>query len=352
LQFPVDEDVRVMTPNQIYDVFEGESDGRSLLKNSKYVVLGAGKTGMDCIVYLQRTLKVDPDDIAWVISNDVWMMNLEAGGGPSMFPRYLAKFDNDIDQAAQALEKKGWLVRLDKNFLPTKFRFPVLHKDELKLLQNIKTVIRRGRATAIRKNSDSNIMVEFGSEQSQWEAFSPIDKCVFVHATSPGPFNGLYPGSTIYNSAKKMTLKLLFAPPISFSMSALAKIEAGRRKGTLDLDFARRLALASEEDKQEDNKEFTENDLLNLLIRAWKGSSFQPMINLAIIFAILDQDPMFGINWAKQNRLSFLSIPNFKCETCNDLRMLRSKGQSLGIPENDIRMLELLSERLKPLEGM
>ena len=49
-----------------------------------------------------------------------------------MFPRYLylSKFDNDIDQAAQALEKKGWLVRLDndKNFLPTKFRFPVLRK--------------------------------------------------------------------------------------------------------------------------------------------------------------------------------------------------------------------------------
>ena len=115
-------------------------------------------------------------------------------------------------------------------------------------------------------------------------------------------------------------------------MSALAKIEAGRRKGTLDLDFARRLALDSEEDKQEGNKEFTENDLLNSLIRAWKSSSFQPMINIAIIFAILDQDPMFGVSWAKQNRLSFLSISNFKCETCNDLRMLCALKEN--IPRN------------------
>jgi hypothetical protein len=348
-----------MTPNQIYDVFQGDSDGRNLLLKKKYIILGAGKTGMDCVVYLQQTMKVNPNDIAWVISNDVWMLSLEAGGDPDAWPRCLAKFDNDVDQASLALEKEGTFVRLDKSIMPSKFRFPVIPKDELKLLQNVKTVIRRGRATAIRRRSSSgsNVMVEFGSQQSPWEAFAPIDECVFVHATSPGPFNGSGPNTTIFNSAKTMTLKLVFAPPISLSMSVVAKIEAARRNGTLDLDFMRRLVLALEEDKPgNNNKNFTENDLLNALIRPFINSFslFRPMINLATFLAILDQDPMVGMNWMKQNRLSILCYPDagFKSETCDDLRMLRSKGNSLGLPENDMRMLEVLSEKLKPLEGM
>ena len=110
---------------------------------------------------------------------------------------------------------------------------------------------------------------------------------------------------------------------------------------------------ATEEENPGNDKNFTtENNLLNALIRPFSFSSFQPMINLATIFEILYQDPMVGTNWMKQNRLSTLSIPGFKCETCDDLRMLRSKGNSLGLLKNDIRMLEVLSEKLKPLEGM
>ena len=51
LKFPVDEKVKVMTPNQIYDAFQEESGkGRSFLSRKKFIVLGAGKTGIDCVV--------------------------------------------------------------------------------------------------------------------------------------------------------------------------------------------------------------------------------------------------------------------------------------------------------------
>jgi hypothetical protein len=39
----------------------------------KYVVIGAGKTGMDACVYLQTSKGVDPEDILWVMPHDAWI---------------------------------------------------------------------------------------------------------------------------------------------------------------------------------------------------------------------------------------------------------------------------------------
>lgn len=352
-QFPVDEEVRVMTPNQIFDAFQEGSDKRNSMLENKYVVIGAGKTGMDAIVYLQRVMKVDPIDIAWVISNDVWMFNAAYDSSPSDFVSTLIKFNMDLEKTAFALEQKGALLRLDKNFNPTVFRLPSILPADFKLLRNIKTVIRRGRATAIRHKYNSNVVVEFGSDHPPWEAFAPNEKCVFVHASSPGPSNGAADTCSIFDSSKKMTLKLLYVPPITLSMSVLAKIEATRRKGTLDLPFMRRLALALGEEKLKVNK-LTENDLLKMLLHSLDldmSNIFRHQMSGAIIFAILDRDPMVALNWMKGNRLSFMSIPGMKSRVSDNVRTLCSKGNALGLSENDVRMLELVGEKLKPLEG-
>lgn len=353
LQFPVDEGVRVMTPNQIFDAFQGKTDKKSLTRKTKYVVLGAGKTGMDCIIYLQRTMKVDPDDIAWVISKDVWMMDLDGGGNPLYFPRALMKNDNDLDKTSLYMEKIGQFVRLDKNVQPSRFRFPTIPRNELKLLRKVKTLIRRGRATAIRCKYGSNVAIEFGDEHSPWDVFAPIDECVFVHATSPGPFNGVDPDIPIFDSPDKMTLNLLCAPPVSFSMSALALIETARSNGALDVGFMRRLVKILGTETSGANDELTENEMLDVLIKSVSLETVQRhLINSAILYAILDKDPLVVNKRLKQNRLSFMSIPGFKSGACDDMRLLCEKGKVLGLSENEIRMLELLGEKIKPLEGM
>ena len=38
-----------------------------------YVVIGGGKTGMDAITYLIKRQGVDPDNIVWVVPNEVWI---------------------------------------------------------------------------------------------------------------------------------------------------------------------------------------------------------------------------------------------------------------------------------------
>lgn len=394
LQFPVDDEVRVMTPNQVYDAYEENS--KEMRKN-KYVVLGAGKTGMDAVVYLQRTMKIDPVDIAWVISQDVWMSSRNGGGSPISHSLLLLKHDNDTQKAALEGEEEGSIVRLDKDILPTVFKFPLVSNEELKLYQNIKTIIRRGRATAIRRRSsntnvnskDDGVLVEFGSDDhSPWEAFAPIDKCIFVHATSPGPFVNGYTAfqpdhqaketsTGIFNSEKKMTLNLLFEPPISISMSCLAKIEAIRNKGTLDLECMKRLMLArdmGEENPLIDRDNYTENEMLDALIQPYitgvsttsSASSplkpyeliaARPMLNLAVILSICDKDPLVSMKWMKQNRLAFLgSIPGFKCRVCKAVQNFITKGivdgKKVGLTEQDMRMLEPLKDQIQPLEGM
>jgi len=351
LQFPVDEEVQVMTPNQIYDSFEGENNKRtSLLLRNKYVVLGAGKTGIDCVVYLQRTMKIDPSDIAWVVSRDVWMGNSERGGDPQTWTRCLAECDNDTNKAALALEAKGNLVRLDSNVLPSRFRFPIIPPDELQLARNITTIIRRGRAKSIRRKSRGSaeeVVIEFGDGHPPWEAFAPIQQCVFVHATSPGPFNGSDPNIPVFNSPKTMTLQLILTGPRTFSMSLLAKLEAGRRNKTLDLNCLRNLV--------EENKEgsSSENDILNAAFRPLtQAAPYRSLMNLAIVLATLDRDPFAAIDWMTQNRLCFLSISGTKASSCEDIRMLRAKGKSLGLHEIDLSMLQVLWDKLRPLEGM
>ena len=37
----------------------------------KYLIIGAGKTGVDAVLYLLDN-KVDPDKIMWIMPNDVW----------------------------------------------------------------------------------------------------------------------------------------------------------------------------------------------------------------------------------------------------------------------------------------
>mmetsp|Transcript_10642 Transcript_10642/g.23503 ORF Transcript_10642/g.23503 Transcript_10642/m.23503 type:complete len:526 (-) Transcript_10642:54-1631(-) len=352
LQFPVDDEVRVMTPNQVYDA--NNANPTEMLKN-KYVVLGAGKTAMDAVVYLQRTMKIDPANIAWVISQDVWMSKLGGGGNPTAWGRALVKHDNDTQKAALEMESKGAMVRLDKKIMPTVFKFPVVPADELKLMQNVKTIIRRGRATAIRKNANSKVTIEFGDDHSPWEAFAPLEKCVFVHCTSPGPFNATKNREIgIFSSDKKMTLSLLFAPPISISMSCLAKVEASRRKGALDLKCMKRLMLAREGNPP--TKDYTENELLDALIQPMLMVPVRPMLNLAVVLAICHTDPMVLMDWMKQNRLAFLSIPGYKCMAYEDVRMLQAKGAaggvSVGLTEPDMNMLELLGDAIQPLEGM
>jgi hypothetical protein len=80
-KFQVHSEVKLVPVNGIADV-------RSPFE--KYVVLGAGKTGIDAVLFLMNQ-NVDPDKIIWIMPNDAWYVNRD-----TLKPHLMYKTTMDI----------------------------------------------------------------------------------------------------------------------------------------------------------------------------------------------------------------------------------------------------------------
>lgn len=357
-EFYVSKDVELITPNQVYDMPKSEEVCKTRwfqtpeYTRKQYVVLGAGKTAMDTVVFMQNKLHIPADNIAWVVPNDVWMLSRN-GGGPWAWGRALLENDLDVEQAALTLETKGILTRLDANIQPTRFRFPIVSDEDVTYMRKIKNVIRRGRVTDIvRRQGDGgdSISVHFVDGQEPWT----IDgNYTFVHCTSPGPFNG-HVASPPFVSPREIGLEFLYAPPVPISMSCIAVLESQRRRGKLDMELGRQLF----------GKDATETQVLASMLggyRLQRRDSYcradglehiYPLQTLASFLAIFDEeDPTAGYNWMKKNRLSFFSIPGYKGEVYENVLTLLKKEKELGLEEKDVLILRGVAKKLAVLEG-
>jgi len=358
VQFEVHANINMITPNQLYDSHQVQVATKERGPKIQYVVLGYGKTAMDAVVYMLKEMKVIRDDISWIIPNDVWMLNREGGGGPWSYSKALLAADGDLERACTDLEARGIIVRMDKDITPTRFRFPVIGKDELTYMRKVKNIIRRGRVTSITSDDDGAIKVNFGNDHEPWVLPPSDQKRVFIHCTCPGPFNPDREwNNETFVSDSEMRLLALYVPPISISLSVLAKVESARRRGTLDIDFGIKLLRAKSLLQNGDSKIPTDNDILRQLIIGTKlnGEDSDHLVslpNLALFLALVDTDPMVGYNWMKSNRLSFFSIPGFKSGIVNSMGRLAKDGKKLGLAESDIIMCELLQEKLLPLKDL
>ena len=125
---------------------------------SDYVVIGAGKTGMDACLFLLKN-QVDPDHIRWIMPRDSWMLdraNIQPG---NLFAESIGRtFTEQLQDTAAAssvedlfarVEARGGLLRLDSNITPTMYRCATVTKAELQQLRRIEQVIRKGHVTSI-----------------------------------------------------------------------------------------------------------------------------------------------------------------------------------------------------------
>merc|ERR1712179_190553 len=119
----------------------------------KYVVVGAGKTGIDAVLYL-LDLKMDPDKIVWIMPNDSWFFNRSAFYLESVMD-YVAGTTKALYQVENfkelmlKMEDGEWMLRLDKTRWPTKFKCATVNMEELNKLKNIKNIVRQGRVAEI-----------------------------------------------------------------------------------------------------------------------------------------------------------------------------------------------------------
>ena len=125
----------------------------------RYVVIGAGKTGLDALSYLLDH-GVDQEKIVWIVSNDSWFMCRDPIEGENIktfhkkIPKFMTLFleAENVDECYKKCESSGQFLRLDKDIWPTKNHAATVSTREIMQYRSIKNVIRQGRVDRIEKD--------------------------------------------------------------------------------------------------------------------------------------------------------------------------------------------------------
>ncbi len=135
-----------------------------------FVIVGAGKTGMDAACWLLAS-GADPESISWIMPRDSWLLNrLKTQPGIDFFEETIAgqadmmeayAMATDVDDLFDRLEACGVMLRIDPNVRPTIHRYATVSTGEVAQLARIKHVIRKGRVTSI---SPTSVVLEGGQE--------------------------------------------------------------------------------------------------------------------------------------------------------------------------------------------
>lgn len=146
-----------------YDVEAGidcvsPNDLPRLAAHERYVVVGAGKTGIDTCLWL-LSHGVGPDRLTWIMPRDSWLLDRETMQPGALFADKLkAGFTAQlraINDAASVhdvfarLEDAGVLLRIDPAVRPAMYRCATVTRLELEQLRRITGVVRMGHLLAI-----------------------------------------------------------------------------------------------------------------------------------------------------------------------------------------------------------
>ena len=142
---------------------------RCAFDRTQYTIVGAGKTGMDAVLWLLRN-EVDPDRIGWIMPRDSWLLDRKTiQPGPEFGVSSLANFANQMEAIANAasvddmfdrLSAAGCLLRLDDTERPSMYRCATVTQAELEQLRRVRNVVRKGRVQHI---DPSEMVLEGGS---------------------------------------------------------------------------------------------------------------------------------------------------------------------------------------------
>ena len=139
---------------------------------SGYVIVGAGKTGIDACLWLLEN-GVAAAQICWIMPRDPWLQNrINFQPGEAFFTQSYGAFAAQVEIVRQAqsvqevfnqLEAKGQLLRIDRNVQPSMYHGAIVSQPELDMLRQIKNIVRLGRVLRIEKEQ---IVLERGSVAS------------------------------------------------------------------------------------------------------------------------------------------------------------------------------------------
>lgn len=124
----------------------------------RYVIVGAGKTGIDTCLWLLGH-GVEPERVTWIMPRDSWLLDRETMQPGAMFAETIkASFTaqlraiNDaasVQELFDRLEEAGLLLRIDPATRPAMYRCATVTRLELEQLRRVTDVVRMGHLRAI-----------------------------------------------------------------------------------------------------------------------------------------------------------------------------------------------------------
>lgn len=222
--------MRVMVPSMRpppYRVAPGiecvpPNDLPRLAAHERYVIVGAGKTGIDTCLWLLGQ-GIAPDRLSWVMPRDSWLLDRATIQPGSLFATQIkAAFTaqlravNDaasVDDLFARLEDAGALLRIDPAIRPTMYRCATVTRAELEQLRRIGDVVRLGHLLRI----DADQMVLEGG------AVRADPSALYVDCTADGAEKR--PATPIFE-ADHITLQSVRGCQQIFSAALTAHVEA------------------------------------------------------------------------------------------------------------------------------
>ncbi|MFD1196712.1 hypothetical protein ACFQ3C_18775 [Seohaeicola saemankumensis] len=214
-RFKVAENVKCIPPNDL---------PRHAAGRSAFVVIGAGKTAMDSVLWLLRH-GGDPDNITWVRPRDAWLLNRRRSqpgieffddmfGGVARQMEILSEVE-DLEQLGKALEAEGIWLRLDKTCTPEMMHMAVTSEGEVEALASVSNVVRMGHVTQI----------EAGRLVFQQGDFAiPTDALIIDCAASAAAAN-VTDRAPVFSDGR-INLQMIRMTQPTFSAAVIAHLEA------------------------------------------------------------------------------------------------------------------------------
>ncbi|MEM9748228.1 MAG: NAD(P)/FAD-dependent oxidoreductase [Actinomycetota bacterium] len=180
-----------------------------------YVVVGAGKTAFDAILWLLDR-SVDPSSVQWVVPRDSWLINRAMTQPGPLFRigeqiALIADATSPADMFSR-LESAGQLLRIDPAREPEMYRCATVTEAELDQLRRIDQVIRLGR---VRRLTAERMELDGGTVDTP-------DEVVYVNCTADGlerrPIVPVFDDATI-------TLQTVRACQQVFSAALIGRVE-------------------------------------------------------------------------------------------------------------------------------
>lgn len=188
-----------------------------------YVIIGAGKTGADAVLFLLEN-GVPPELIRWIKSREAWYLNRAFTQGGELLGTLFDGLAQQLEACAEAdsestlfdrLSQTRQMLRIDDRIPATMFRGPTVSTPEIEILRQIDGVTRLGR---VRRIEAGCIRLDHGT-------IPTTSGTLHVHAAAGGLNHA--PEAPIF-APGEIRLQSMRIGLASFNSSLIAYVEATR----------------------------------------------------------------------------------------------------------------------------